>query len=1536
MRIPLLSALGTRWYVAAVAAAAVVVASGGYAGYAPPAAADAAQKDPAARHASAEARAAVQAHATGKRVEVKPDRTATSTTFAKPKGGFVTEASAGPSRVRQKDGSWAAVDQSLQATSTSSAARLAPAASPAKVTLSGGGSGNIATLDLSPKTSVGVRWPSTLPDPTVEGPTATYAVADAARLQATAQTSGFSARVLLDKPPASAPVYRFDLDLHGLKASLSHGMLQLSDGSGKVVAVSRPLSMWDARVDDGGDPAHQVPVDASLQDTAGGGQQLVLKPSMDYLTDPATVYPVTIDPDVSSVDRQGDTYVFTGNSTPQYQDYRLRVGDDDAQSRVYRSHLKFHTEAFTGRTITQASLDLFQYEAVSCQDKVTMVYPETSMVANGQMVWGNQPSVSKSSAWAESPSFNTGGKGCPDPNGHVQLDVTKTVSAWTSGELTRFGMQLRAADEAAPSQAKRFCSMNPDATLTYCGSVDREPTLSLSWTPQLGMQPWYSMTSHRLNDRSQLRVNNESGDAVIQAQDLRIKGVGHDLAFDRFYNGLTTTAGAFGVGWTASVGPDVKLKRLTDDRYDYVAPSGTVFGTFVRKPSDPSHFHTPQAGGVDADLVDNNDGTMTLTFDKSQEKYTFDNLGCGSCDLVMATDTDKHGNAITYHYNTSQQLTQVTDTAGRDVTVDYNSAGFISKLTDANVSPTRTWSYGYTGDHLTSYTDPTGAVTGYDWTGDRVTAITDPAQNGNVVPYTTIDYESGQATQVRYERDGAGGVYEFDWAYANTPSERCNGKGQASTDVTDYSDDPGGVTTYCFADRSDTQNRAVHVVDGGGNTRSTSYTADQAASSMTDPANQGVTDGATVFSYNPNQALTQVTEPTDTAGDTPATTYFDYANPGSVAGGSFLPTSKTSPQGACTAYGYNNDGGVTDSWQGITPASGHHCSDQKADATQHSHVDYNDNGTPKDAYTDSGDGSNPADQTVYSYYGSGPNKGQLKQVVRPGGDLACTASSRRLCTSYSYDGASRVTSVTDGRGKTTRYGYDANDRITQVLTDNATSCDHDAGTCTSYDYDGEGNLVSRTDKRGVWRYGYDQLNQLESYTYPGGDQIRTTYNGAGNLTKYTQHVEASNATDTVTYTYNAANQPTSVTDATGQTTISPDADGRRGQVTFPPGTGVAESFDYTKSGKISGITITGGTGIAAISYSYTDGGTETDKLQKTTRGGTTLTYAYDTVDRLKHVAANPGKNYTFDYDGDGNLVTRTAGSDTTHFGYNEADELCWTGPNTGTAMARHCPATPSGNTTWASDGAGNNTGTSDGPLTYNAANQATGLTDPDGGTTVDQHYTDQGNDLRTAAGNTSFLVGPLDVTARTTGGQTTFYTRDPAGNLIDQHGHGGTRYYTTDRLNSVTGMIDSSGGTAATYDYSPYGKTADTTGSPGNNPWQYAGGYHDTQGDGYYHYGARYYNPSIGRFTQPDSVQGSLTRADTYNPYLYASCDPTNNTDLSGRVPLATKCAELGLLGAGVGALVGATGGPPGVILGAAGGIIVGAGACIIANQEKL
>ena len=86
--------------------------------------------------------------------------------------------------------------------------------------------------------------------------------------------------------------------------------------------------------------------------------------------------------------------------------------------------------------------------------------------------------------------------------------------------------------------------------------------------------------------------------------------------------------------------------------------------------------------------------------------------------------------------------------------------------------------------------------------------------------------------------------------------------------------------------------------------------------------------------------------------------------------------------------------------------------------------------------------------------------------------------------------------------------------------------------------------------------------------------------------------------------------------------------------------------------------------------------------------------------------------------------------------------------------------------------------------------------------------------------------------------------------------------------------------------YGPYGENTNTSGtlaySTTNDPFLFQGGYHTAGGNtgagnvpnGLYHYGARYYDPTTGRWTQPDPV--------TTEAYTFAGGDPVNESDPSG------------------------------------------------------
>ena len=124
-------------------------------------------------------------------------------------------------------------------------------------------------------------------------------------------------------------------------------------------------------------------------------------------------------------------------------------------------------------------------------------------------------------------------------------------------------------------------------------------------------------------------------------------------------------------------------------------------------------------------------------------------------------------------------------------------------------------------------------------------------------------------------------------------------------------------------------------------------------------------------------------------------------------------------------------------------------------------------------------------------------------------------------------------------------------------------------------------------------------------------------------------------------------------------------------------------------------------------------------------------------------------------------------------------------------------------------------------------------------------------------------------------------------------------------------MTDSSGKEVNRYDDDPYGQVINQQEQSGlNNPWKFAGGYLDNS-TSLYKFGTRYYDPSLGRWTQQDPVGGSLGDLNSANRYTYANDDPVNAVDPSGGTAwwdMFSQCVTkpvtgiIGLVGAVLGA----------------------------------
>jgi RHS repeat-associated protein len=953
-----------------------------------------------------------------------------------------------------------------------------------------------------------------------------------------------------------------------------------------------------------------------------------------------------------------------------------------------------------------------------------------------------------------------------------------------------------------------------------------------------GSQP----LTHQLNDSAKMALNPTNGNLALGGSLLHLRGVGQDLNIGWRYNGVNDTRPTLNTGLY-----ETALQPWTDGSFTYVSPDGGCYHFTPQNGTTwPDHADSnPPPAGINATMFAPSAGTMALRFNPSGIVNTYVKTG-GVYQLANTADKNTTGaNKISYTYSAGK-LASIKDTQNRVVTFAYADAGNPtqpSSITDTSLTRTIALVYGGTAGALSKITDATGAITtlGYDATG-----LVSLTNNGN---QTTFGYDTG--SRLTHWTYAAGSPVLSNWVAAYPSS--------TSTTITD-----GNLhaATYTIDGA-----RTTLIKDPTGISVTSGWDGHDNLSSRTD-AMGNLSSGTYKTGTNVNNLLTSVISPagTGTIGETGTTTLQTFPGVATGALGDFQPSGTKDAQSNTSQIGY--DVGFTNQAKSVT------YKDSTLAAI---------GGTKTSTFQGDSAGTNCAAKTgevCTTTNGNGNTTTYGYDLA--GNPTSVTPPAPLGGRTFTYDAAGRVLSATDGRNNTTSYTYDANDRTTAVAH-TATGCP--LATCVSYSYDGAGNLTSRTSPTGVTNYTYDAQNRPITKTQAGALAATATYDPASNLTSYTD------TTGTIGYGYDSANRLVSLAEpggtcpatvatpnATACTGFSYDFAHHKTATSFPNGQSTTKTYDG--AGRVASIIARkadGTTVLASRVYTYQNAiNPLLDQSLVATmadQSGTTTTYGYDGLNRL--TSANDGTLSSWDYDNDGNRTKATkAGTPTAFSAYNGADQLCWTS----TTSAGACASPPSGATTYAYDGTGNQTSDQAGATTLaNSFNVFNQLTDTlvGGAATLTSTYADTSNTERLTAGATSFLNGTLGVTTQTTSGTPINYIRDPSGNLVAMHTAGQSYYYTADAQGSVIALTDSTQALAASYTYDPWGNTTKTGALATTNPWTYATGYDDTA-TGYLKLGARYYNPTTGRFNQPDP-------AALYGGYAYAGDNPTNYTDPTGR-----------------------------------------------------
>jgi RHS repeat-associated protein len=826
------------------------------------------------------------------------------------------------------------------------------------------------------------------------------------------------------------------------------------------------------------------------------------------------------------------------------------------------------------------------------------------------------------------------------------------------------------------------------------------------------------------------------------------------------------------------------------------------------------------------------------------------------------------------------RVSKVEDKNGNATTITYSGA-FTSKITAASG---RTLTFANDGQQITKVTDNTGRFASYTWSGQDLKTFTDTDGKTTVFEYDTshrmtrATTPEGRETRFTWDTNRLASITRVVDKTAGTGATTAfryilpqpGSEAEGVVRITD----PRGKNTQKTVD---SRWRVTKTTDPLGRERSKTWGPDNNVTSAVDGMGVGTTPGNTVkFEYDDAFNPKTATQPTG-AQATMAWTQ--------KAGGHY-PETLTSASSEKVTNGYDTSGNMTSQTDTTDGSDGAKWS-----------YDYN----PESGTMDCGGlpgqrcaATDPeGNKTSFSY----DTQGNLVKVDRPSAQGDVT---------YTYDALGRPETVTDGRGVETVYAYDRRDRLKSQTGDSRTA---------AFTYDADGNIITRTTPAGVSGYTYDEQSRERTRTLPAGGGTSVTYDAAGNVKT------ATDAGGTVTYDYDDANQLTALTQPGGaRTTYDYDKNGDRTTTTYPGGT--VQTTDYDKSSRAQKIEVkNGSTVLSTITYDYNKSGKDSDKIYKRTTDGAALAYTYSSQGRLtKAVETKNGSTtagWAYCYDKAGNITGRSTGTSLPACDnaqsvreYDNANEL--------TSL--------DGNTNFSYDGDGNEISAAS-PTGTRTNGQWTPFTQMSdltaAGTAARYTYAGTDNNDRLTRGSSTFTNAATGMTRENTTG----FVREPSGTLTAMTTGGASQYYLTDVQGSVIGLVDASGKRTATYGYGPYGEARTTTGT--DQPYRYTSTYLDPSG--LYKMGARYYDPQLGRFTQPDpsGKEG--------NPYAYAAGDPVNHFDPSGLDFLGldkegwgnalsiagtavgvAAMAPVGGLGVAVGAAALSTG------LGVAGGILEG------------
>ena len=841
---------------------------------------------------------------------------------------------------------------------------------------------------------------------------------------------------------------------------------------------------------------------------------------------------------------------------------------------------------------------------------------------------------------------------------------------------------------------------------------------------------------------------------------------------------------------------------------------------------------------------ENNVNYVGLSFDDANKKTTItDSKGNQtihyySNDYLVTKVINPQGKAVLSSWDTDLNLVSRTDELGRITRMEYDAAGNLIKTTDSagNVSSA---TYELTYSQPISVTDALNNTTEYEYdTRGNIIKITDSLGNS-----TLNSYDSKGLLVATTNPRGATTSFTYD-SYGNLASKtdplnnittftndilgNLIQSKDAKNNITNFTyDSLNRLTKITYPDASvikyayNAVGNKISVTDNAGNITKFTYDQNGKILTVTNPLNK-----TTSNAYDAEENLTSVTDPSGNV-----TTYqYDSLN---------RKISETNALGKVKSFSYDAVGNKTS----FTDAKNNRTTYEYDALNRLARINYP-SGTVSFTYDALGRKATMVDSqgtTSYTY----DALGQLTKAVYPGTNSTIN---------YTYDAAGNRVSMTIPGSKTTTYSYDALNRISSIKGYN--------NKTTNYTYDAVGNLATVKYPNNVTAtYTYDTLNRLTRLVNQGATKLSDfayTYNTSGRKSSVVT------LDGTINYTYDAAGQITSeVKTGSGayQQAFEYDSAGNRTKFVKD---GITRTYTYNAANQLATEQVSNPKALTSKTINVTGTVTDTNGIKSVTVNTSSATLTGNNFSAPISLSAGLNAIIVTATDNAGNIASKTI-----QVTYNSGNQTIYTYDDNGNLIRRQSAS-------------------EDLNLSYDYDNRLTRvIASP--AQQDEAIYTYSGDGRRVAANNkgtaTNYLYDGMDVVleSNVSGTPTSTYIRNPyaqggiGGIISTQPSTYPENYYSYDGIGSVANLSNTSGALISSFSYDAFGNLLSTANSANNHQFLTK----EQDSSGLIYFGARYYDPKIGRFITEDSIGiiGGM------NFYAYCQNDPINLIDLWGFCP---------------------------------------------------